>query len=88
MSDTAFTIFQGTRIETQCLQINGAWHRLIRVVSDGGEQHTITVYAETRGQLSLVEQPDEFVRITGKDPKVERSMQEQFSEQPPARPLG
>ena len=72
MSDIHLQFHNTCNIRTQAVEINGRWHRKIKFEA-GGISTTIVLYCDAEHGTVLTEQPNEYVRVSNTDARVELS---------------
>ena len=73
MNNTSMNVHTVRRITTRLVQINGQWHREIKVDLYDDASLSFALYADDPACLALVEQPGDYMRMPHYDVEIERS---------------
>lgn len=73
MSNLSMDIHSVSSIVSKRKQLNGQWQRRITITCEDGSRLDFALYTRTSEQASVIEQPDEYVRIEDYEPAIERS---------------
>ena len=73
MNNTSMNVHTVRRLTTRLVQINGQWHREMKVELYDDASLTLALYADDPASLALIEQPGDYLRIPDRDVEIERS---------------